>query len=105
MVGEGFFKAGTTHKDGIFQCPSDVSYDINEGEGHTQSSTLDKVAEVLRKLKQMQNSLVGDSKADAQWLPVEAVADSANTAMSASSANTIAPTLAAVLQTPTTGAI
>ena len=65
MVGEGPFKAGTTHKDGIVQCPSDVSYDINEGEGHTQSSTLDKVAEILRKLKQMQNSLVGDSKADA----------------------------------------
>ena len=90
MVGEGLFKAGTTHKDGIFQCPSDVSFDINGGEGHTQSSTLDKVAEVLRKLKQMQNALAGESKADAEWVPVEA-ADSANTAMPASPANTAAP--------------
>ena len=52
----------------------------------------------------MQNALVGDSKADAQWLPMEAVADSANTVMPASTANTAAPSLAAVLQTATTGA-
>ena len=101
-MGEGLFKAGTTHKDGIFQCPSDVSFDIKEGEGHTQSSTLDKVAEVLRKLKQMQNALVGESKADAAWVPVEA-ANSANTATPASPANTSAP-LAAVRQTATEGA-
>ena len=61
-----------------------------KGEGHAQSSTLDKVAEVLRKLKQMQNAIVGDSMADAEYLVVES-ADSANTAMPASPANTAAP--------------
>ena len=65
IMGEGLFKAGTEHKDGHFQCPSDVSFDV--GEGHTQSTTLDTVAGVIRKLQQLKNALLKDKAADAEW--------------------------------------
>ena len=70
-VGVGLFKAGTPYRDGIFQCPTDTKFDIKAGEGHNQSTTLDKIAESIRKLRQVQQALIADSKEDAQWTPVE----------------------------------
>ena len=93
-VGVGLFKAGTPHRDGIFQCPTDTKFDIKIGEGHNQSSTLDKISESIRKLKQVQQALIADNKADAQWTAVEG----GNSPNAASSASAAAPTLGTVLQ-------
>ena len=95
QVGEGLLKAGTAHKNGIFQCPSDINFDIREGEGHNQSNTVDKISEVLRKLKQMQQALIADNKADVQW-----TIEGGNSPDAASSACAAAPTLETILQTP-----
>ena len=65
IMGEGLFKAVTEHKDGHFQCPSDVTFDV--GEGHTQSTTLDTIAGVVRKLQQLKNALLREKAADAEW--------------------------------------
>ena len=69
-VGVGLFKAGTPYRDGIFQCPTDTKFDGKIGEGHTHSETLDKIAESIRKLRQTQQAIIADNKADAQWTPV-----------------------------------
>ena len=55
LVGDGLFKAGTTHKDGIFQCPTDMQLDITQG--HTQSEVLDRISAAIRRLRQLEATL------------------------------------------------
>ena len=42
-----------------------MTFDV--GEGHTQSTALDTVAGVVRKLHQLKNALLKDKAADAEW--------------------------------------
>ena len=93
-MGVGLFKAGTPYRDGIFQCPTDTKFDIKIGEGHNQSSTLDKISESIRKLRQVQQALIADNKADAQWTPI----DGGQATTAASSNSAAPPTLGTVLQ-------
>ena len=59
QVGEGLFKAGTEHINGIFSCPSDMPFDNQEG--HNQSVVLDKISEALAKLQKMRQEITGEN--------------------------------------------
>ena len=77
QVGEGLFKAGTQHINGIFCCPADMPFDTPEG--HTQSVVLDEISEALTKLHKMRQEITGDKSDNilSSWVKIDDATQSA----------------------------
>ena len=58
QVGEGLFKSGTPHMNGIFRCPADVQFDTQDG--RNQSEVLDKLAEALERIYKIRQEITGE---------------------------------------------